>query len=234
VAARRIGSHLRSIDPPSPIRQESVPEIDWVAHSLKGLQPVQAGRFLVHGTHDRHRLLPHQIGIEIEASQAFGTGHHGTTAGCLEMLVTVVRREAPANVLDLGTGTAVLAIAVAKLSRIRVLATDIDPVATAVARENVRLNGAAGYVTTATATGLDHAMVRASAPFDLVIANILARPLMFLAPQMARTVAANGSVILSGILQRQRRSVIAAYRNQGFRHVRTLQRDAWVTIHMKR
>ncbi|TIQ06555.1 MAG: 50S ribosomal protein L11 methyltransferase, partial [Mesorhizobium sp.] len=123
-----------------PIAREPVPDIDWVTRSLEGLKPVRAGRFFVHGAHDRRKRHSGELAIEIEAGLAFGTGHHGTTAGCLEMLEQVVRRERPRNALDLGTGSAVLAIALAKLAHIPVLATDIDPVAIKVAAANARLN----------------------------------------------------------------------------------------------
>ena len=136
------------------LESEALPDIDWVARSLEGLKPVRAGRFFVHGAHDRTLSHVGAIAIEIEAGLAFGTGHHGTTAGCLEMIDRVVRRERPRNALDLGAGSAVLAIAVAKLGQIPVLATDIDPVAVRVARQNVRLNGASAYVQAVTATGL--------------------------------------------------------------------------------
>ncbi len=216
-----------------PIR-ETLPDIDWVTRSLEGLKPVRAARFLVHGGHDRDRRRIGDLAIEIEAGLAFGTGHHGTTAGCLEMIDRVVRRERPAKALDLGTGSAVLAIALAKLAHIPVLATDIDPVATRVAAENVRLNGVAAYVETATATGFGHPAFARRAPFDLIVANILARPLMRLASGMRTHLAPGGSLILSGILERQRDAVIAAYVGQRFRHVSTLHREGWVTIHMKR
>lgn len=231
---QRLSRHVESVPGTSRISAEAVPDVDWVAHSLQGLQPVSAGRFLIHGRHDRHCLQPHQIGIEIEAGQAFGTGHHGTTSGCLEMLTSVVRRERPLNAIDLGTGSAVLAIALAKMARIPVLATDIDPVATVVARQNIRLNGVAGRVTATTAVGFQNREIADAAPFDLIIANILARPLMALAPEMARMLASNGSVILSGILDRQRQAVLAAYRTQRFRHISTLHRNGWVTLHLKR
>ncbi len=161
----------------------------------------------MHGSHDRHKRRAGDLAIEIEAGLAFGTGHHGTTAGCLEMIEMVVRREHPKNALDLGTGSAVLAIALAKLAHIPVLATDIDPVATRVAAQNVRLNQVSAYVETRTAPGFDDPIFRARAPFDLIVANILARPLMRLAPDMAHSIKLGGSLILSGILERQRNAV---------------------------
>jgi ribosomal protein L11 methyltransferase len=216
------------------VGREALPDIDWVTKSLEGLKPVRAGRFFVHGSHDRAQRRAGNIAIEIEAGLAFGTGHHGTTSGCLEMLEQVVIREHPRNALDLGTGSAVLAIAVAKLTRIPVLATDIDPVAVRVAAENVRLNRVAAYVETRTAPGFRHPIFAARAPFDLIVANILARPLMTLAPDMPRYLAPGGSLILSGILDRQRDAVLAAYSGQKFRHLRTLSREGWVTLHLKR
>lgn len=217
-----------------PIAREPVPDIDWVTRSLEGLKPVRAGRFFVHGAHDRRKRHSGELAIEIEAGLAFGTGHHGTTAGCLEMLERVVRRERPRNALDLGTGSAVLAIAVAKLAHIPVLATDIDPVAIKVAAANARLNHVKALVETVTAWGFHHPIFAARGPFDLIVANILARPLMRLAPEMARRIALGGSIVLSGILDRQRDAVISAYVGQRFRHVRTLHREGWVTIHLKR
>jgi len=216
------------------IQAEELPDIDWVAHSLTGLKAVRAGRFFVHGSHERGSQRVGEIPIEIEASLAFGTGHHGTTSGCLEMISRVLLREHPRNALDLGTGSAVLAIAIAKLARIPVLATDIDPVAERVARENARLNRVAEWVETAAAPGFHHPAFATRAPFGLIVANILARPLMRLAPSMAHHLAPGGSIILSGILDRQRRQVIAAYVGQGFRHVTTIHREGWATIHMKR
>lgn len=217
-----------------PIAREPVPDIDWVTRSLEGLKPVRAGRFFVHGAHDRRKRHSGELAIEIEAGLAFGTGHHGTTAGCLEMLEQVVRRERPRNALDLGTGSAVLAIAVAKLAHIPVLATDIDPVAIKVAAANARLNHVKALVETVTAWGFHHPIFAARGPFDLIVANILAGPLMRLAPEMARHIALGGSIVLSGILDRQRDAVISAYVGQRFRHVRTLHREGWVTIHLKR
>ncbi|WP_274424395.1 50S ribosomal protein L11 methyltransferase [Chelativorans sp. YIM 93263] len=230
----RIANALAALPEQAEIMAEELPDVDWVALSLEGLHAVRAGRFLVHGAHERNRRRPGEIGIEIEAGLAFGTGHHGTTAGCLEMLEQVVRRERPRNALDLGTGSAVLAIAMAKLARTPTLATDIDPVATSIAEGNARVNEVGRLISAATASGFHHPAFATKGPFDLIVANILANPLMKLAPGMARHLAPQGSLILSGILDRQRRAVIAAYVNQGFRHMQTLHRDGWATLHLKR
>lgn len=232
-AEGRLREVLRSLSVNRPVEREELPDIDWVARSLEGLQPVRAGRFFVHGSHDRDQRRDGDIAIEVEAGLAFGTGHHGTTAGCLEMLEQVVEAEHPANALDLGTGSAVLAIALAKLSGIPVLATDIDPVATEVAAGNVRLNGVAGHVEAVTATGFDHPVFAERGPFALIVANILAGPLIEIAPQMAAHVRPRGSLVLSGILDRQHDAVVEAYVAQGFSHIATLHREGWVTIHFK-
>ncbi|WP_292896410.1 50S ribosomal protein L11 methyltransferase [Nitratireductor sp.] len=231
---QRVLESLSDVSPLPPLEREEVPEIDWVSHSLEGLRPVRVGRFLVHGSHDRHLQRIGDIAIEIDAGLAFGTGHHGTTAGCLCALANILKSEHPRNALDLGTGSAVLAIAIARAARIPVLATDIDPIATEVAASNVRLNRVADLVETHTAPGFHHAVFARRKPFDLIVANILARPLMALAPAMANHITPGGSLVLSGILERQRRAVVAAYGGQGFRHVRTQAREGWVTIHMKR
>lgn len=215
------------------LKREVLPDVDWVAKSLEGLKPVRAGRFLVHGSHDRDKVRPGDIGIEIDAGQAFGTGHHGTTAGCLEMIEAVIRARHPRNALDLGTGSGVLAIAARKLAQIPVLATDIDPVATRVARENVRRNGIASGVALETAPGFHSTSFSRHGPFDLIIANILARPLMKMAPDLARNLTPGGSVVLSGILASQRWRVLAAYNGPRLRHVRTIWRNGWVTIHLE-
>lgn len=233
-AERRLLGHMRALGIEAEVLRENLADLDWVAKSLEGLRPVRAGRFLVHGSHDREKRRSGDIAIEIEAGLAFGTGHHGTTAGCLDMLTRVVNREAPRNALDLGTGSAVLAIALAKLARIPVLATDIDPVAIRVAADNARLNGVAAWLETATAPGFQDPVFARRGPFDLIVANILARPLMKLAPQMARHLRRGGSLVLSGILDRQRDAVVAAYVGQRFRHVQTTHREGWVTIHLKR
>jgi ribosomal protein L11 methyltransferase len=216
------------------IEKEVLPEIDWIAKSLEGLKPVRAGRFIVHGSHDRDKVLPGDLPIEIDAGQAFGTGHHGTTAGCLEMIDSVIRARRVTNALDLGTGSGVLAIAVRRLKRVPVLATDIDPVAVDVAKENCRLNEIRSGIDLLTAPGFHSRAFVDHGPFDLIIANILARPLIKMAPQLVGHLAPGGSVILSGILASQRWKVLSAYNGAGLRHVRTIWRNGWVTIHLDR
>lgn len=230
----RLADVLRPAFPDAVIELEVIPDLDWIAKSLEGLQPVRAGRFLVHGSHDRDKVRAGDIAIEIDAGQAFGTGHHGTTAGCLEVIEQVVRSARVNNALDIGTGSGVLAIAVRKLKNIPVLATDIDPVATRVATENVRRNGISSGIALETATGFHSTAFSRHGPFDLIIANILARPLIRMAPQLVKHLAPGGSVILSGILAEQRWKVLSAYNGQHLSHVRTIWRNGWVTIHLKR
>jgi len=230
----RLSEALKHAFPDLVIEREVIPDTDWIAKSLEGLKPVRAGRFLVHGSHDRDKVKLNDLGIEIDAGQAFGTGHHGTTAGCLEMIEQVVRSRTVRNAMDLGTGSGVLAIGLRKLKNIPILATDIDPVAVRVARENVRRNGIASGIVLETAPGFHHTSFGHYGPFDLIIANILARPLMKMAPQLAAHLAPQGSVILSGILASQRWKVIAAYSGAHLRHVRTIWRNGWVTIHLDR
>ncbi|MCJ8052358.1 50S ribosomal protein L11 methyltransferase [Shinella curvata] len=230
--AERFTALLAEDFPDAEIKREELPDIDWIAKSLEGLKPVRAGRFVVHGSHDRGTARPGEISIEIDAGQAFGTGHHGTTAGCLEVINSVMRSRRVRRVLDLGTGSGVLAIAARKLSPAQVLATDIDPIATRVARENVRINGIASGIALETAPGFHSTAFGRHGPFDLIIANILARPLMRMAPQLAAQLTPGGDVILSGILASQRWKVLAAYNGAGLSHVRTIWREGWVTIHL--
>jgi ribosomal protein L11 methyltransferase len=213
---------------------DTLPETNWVAKSLESLKPVRAGRFNVHGAHDRARVAPNEIGIEIEAGLAFGTGHHGTTTGCLIAIDDLAKSRPIPTALDVGTGSGVLAIALAKRAKTRVVASDIDPVAVAVARDNVRLNGVAARVRTIVATGLGHRLIAAGAPYDLVVANILAGPLVQMAPAIARHLKSGGSVILSGLLNEQRRRVAAMYRTQGLTLSRAIVIGEWTTLVLKR
>jgi ribosomal protein L11 methyltransferase len=207
-----------------------LPETDWVAKSLRDLKPVRAGRFLVHGGHDRDKRRPNDIAIEIEAAEAFGTGHHGTTAGCLLAIDALAKSRRIRNALDLGTGTGVLAIAIAKRFKAPVLASDVDPIAVAIAAGNTRANGVAGLVRTVTGAGLGRRVFRDRRTFDLVVANILAGPLVALAPALRRHLASGGTLILSGLLPGQRARIVAAFRGQGLRLVRDFRLDDWLTV----
>jgi ribosomal protein L11 methyltransferase len=203
-----------------------------VKESLEGLKQVIAGRFVVHGSHDRAHVPFGRIAIEIEAATAFGTGHHGSTRGCLLALPELARGRRPRLILELGTGSGVLAIAAAKLMHRPVLATDIDPRAVHAARANARHNGVAGALSVARATGLDAPRIAAGAPFDLVLANILLAPLQRMAAPLARQLMPNGRVVLSGLLAAQANAAIAAYRSQGLVLERSISVEGWVTLVM--
>jgi ribosomal protein L11 methyltransferase len=213
---------------------DTVEAKDWVKATLEQLVPVRAGRFIVHGRHDRARVASNQLGIEIEAALAFGTGHHGTTRGCLLLLDRVLRTRRPRRVLDLGTGTGVLAIAAAKASGRHVLASDIDPLSVRVARDNARLNGVGNLVETIQAKGFSAPQFAQQGPFDLVLANILANPLRQMATPMAKHLAPSAQVILSGLLPLQAQSVIAAYRARGLVLTRHLQIEGWSSLLMRK
>jgi len=207
---------------------------DWVANSLAGLKPVRAGRFLVHGAHDRARLRPNDIGVEIEAGLAFGTGHHGTTRGCLLLFDRLLRRRRPARVLDIGCGAGVLAIAAAKVLRRKVWLGDIDPVAVEVANANARLNGVGQHCRAAVSRGVENSALRQGAPFDVVFANILARPLRLLAPSLAAVTAPEGEAIVSGLLVADAPGALASWRAQGFFLAERIDLEGWTSLRLSR
>jgi len=213
---------------------DTVEAKDWVKATLEDLVPVPAGRFVVHGHHDRARVPSNKIGIEIEAALAFGTGHHGTTRGCLLLLDEVLKAHLPRRVLDLGTGTGVLGIAAAKALKIGVLASDIDPLSVKVAQENARLNEVGNLVQVIRATGFAAPGFAQRGPFDLVLANILANPLRQLATPMARHLAPSALVILSGLLTHQAPGVIAAYRARGLVPLRHLRIAEWSSLLLRK
>ena len=228
----------------------SVAPRDWVKASLEGLRPVAAGRFVVHGEHDRDRVAANALRIEVEAALAFGTGHHGTTRGCLLALDALVKRgakplrthrqhgmkrhEPRAAVLDLGTGSGVLAIAAAKAWRLPVLASEIDAPVVKIARQNARHNGTAPWITLVQANGLAAACFRTRAPYDLVLANILLAPLQRLAAPLRRVLAPGARVILSGLLPAQANAALASYRARGLVLERRIDLDGWTTLVMLR
>jgi ribosomal protein L11 methyltransferase len=231
---RELVANAAGADIAEGIAFDTVEAKDWVKASLEDLIPVPAGRFVVHGQHDRERVAPNKLGIEIEAALAFGTGHHGTTRGCLLLLDHVLKAWRPRRVLDLGTGTGVLAIAAAKALHQKVLASDIDPPSVQVARENARLNGSGHLVQAIRATGFAAPQFVAAAPFDLVLANILANPLRQLASPMVRHLAPSALVILSGLLTHQAPGVIAAYRARGLVPVRHLRIEGWSSLLLRK
>ena len=193
-----------------------VPDQDWVAKVRRELPPVEAGRFFVYGSHDAALLPKGRIGLLIEAAMAFGTGHHGTTLGCLRAYDRLLDDgQTFNNVLDLGCGTAVLAMSAARMGAANVLASDIDPVAVEVAVANVKANGLVGRVDCVESIGFDSPVVRAGAPFDLIFANILKGPLIELAPDMAAHLTVGGMAILSGLLVEQADDILEVYRTQG-------------------
>jgi ribosomal protein L11 methyltransferase len=212
------------------IRFDVVESKDWVKATLEDLIPVHAGRFIVHGQHDRAKVAPNKLGIEIEAALAFGTGHHGTTRGCLVLLGHVLKAHRPRRVLDLGTGTGVLAIAAAKALHDQVLANDIDALSVKVAAENARLNGVGPWVEVTWGNGFSSPRLRQRKPFDLVLANILANPLRQMATAMSAHLAGGARVILSGLLSAQAPAVIAAYRARGLILERQIKIDGWSSL----
>ena len=211
---------------------EVLADADWLAMALSGLPPVRAGRFFVYGAHDLGRRPANTVNLRIEAGAAFGTGHHGTTVGCLYAYDALLKRRRFAKVLDVGAGTGVLAIAAASTGSRLALGTDIDPVSVRIGRENAKLNQVrARFVH---ANGLRERSVQAGAPYDLVFANILARPLVWLSSDIRTALKPGGVAILSGLLRSQERFVRAAYLSRGFRLQRRYHRDAWATLVLKR
>ena len=212
-----------------------VEDRDWVAQVRRELHPIDAGRFTVYGGHDSHRVGVNRIGLRIEAAMAFGTGHHGTTRGCLMLFDRLLRRGAhPRRVADIGCGTGVLAMGAAKALRARCVATDIDPVASDTARANIAANQAAPWVRTGQAVGTRHDAYRSNAPFDLVFANILAAPLKRLAPEISGHMSYGGHAILAGLLTHQTRSVEAVFRGHGLICVDRITLGEWRSLVMRK
>ena len=211
---------------------------DWVANSLAGLKPVRAGRFLIHGSHDRALVKANDIAIEIDAGLAFGTGHHGTTRGCLLHFDRLIKRRRDflrtGHALDVGCGAGVLAIAAAKVLRRKVWLGDIDEIAVAVANANARANGVGALCRAIVSRGVENAALREGEPYDLVFANILARPLRLLAPSLAAVMGADGEAIVSGLLLADVAGVLASWRAQGFHLAERIDLEGWASLRLRR
>ncbi|MEE9428695.1 MAG: 50S ribosomal protein L11 methyltransferase [Paracoccaceae bacterium] len=218
-----------------PFVVSELPETDWVSHVKRELSPVEAGRFYVHGSHDATKVPTGSVGLLIEASMAFGTGHHGTTLGCLQALEQLMAGGFVANsVADIGSGTAVLAMAAAHCYAGPVFASDIDPVAVDVARANVMANRLDHRVVCLQASGFDHAELKAAAPFDLVFANILKGPLIELAPAMEKVTKKGSQVILSGILTTQADAIVSVYARYGYNLANRRDIVEWTTLTLEK
>ncbi|MGR3199617.1 MAG: 50S ribosomal protein L11 methyltransferase [Paracoccus sp. (in: a-proteobacteria)] len=218
-----------------PFVVSELPEMDWVAHVRRELTPVRAGRFYVYGSHDADTVPEGAEGLCIDAAMAFGTGHHNTTKGCLEALDRLASDGFQAGrIADIGCGTAVLAMAAARLWHVTVLASDIDRIAVDTAAANVIANGLSGRVECVEAAGFDHPVLEEAAPYDLVVANILKQPLIDLTGDMARYVGGGGKIVLSGILTTQADEVVEAYRAAGFGLDRRDDLGDWSTLVMTR
>lgn len=226
VAAGEAASRSLSIEP--------VAAADWVAQSLADLKPVRIGRFLVHGAHDRAKLRANDIGIEIEAALAFGTGHHGTTRGCLKSLDDLAKRGRVRRVLDVGTGSGILAIAAARILHARVTASDIDARAIEAARGNARVNRAASLLAFVRASGTAARLIATAAPYQLIFANILLGALTRLAVPLRKLAAPGARIVLSGLLPSHANAALAIYQAQGLALERRVTIDGWVTLVMYR
>jgi ribosomal protein L11 methyltransferase len=214
------------------VEVEKLADADWLAMSLSGLPPVEAGRFFVYGAHDQGKVPEGRVNLKIDAGAAFGTGHHGTTVGCLEAFDKLLETESFEKVLDVGCGTGVLAIAAARTGTPIAVGTDIDEPSARIANENAEINDAKCdfYF----ADGLSDPRIAQHAPYDLVFANILAAPLVHLAPEIAQALKSGGVAILSGLLRTQEERILDAYRPLGFVVEQTIHHDAWTALQLRK
>ena len=221
------------IQPPTPTI-ELLPPLNWVRKSNQSLKPVQIGRFIVRGSHSRAQRNPSLMELVVDAGAAFGTAHHATTQGCLVALSKLAPALKPSRPLDLGCGAGTLAMAIAQLWKVKVIAGDIDPVAVQVTRRNSTVNGLGTSLSCVISDGFRSPLIRNSAPFDLIMANILQRPLIVLSTSIAQNLVAGGTVVLSGLLDSQASSIVSTYRSQGLYLKKRFSIDGWTTLIMIR
>ena len=230
---RALAHAAESVDVNAPaLHVEALAPRDWVEENLKGFPPIDVGRFFIYASHVEHRPLPGRIPMRIDPGAAFGTGTHATTSGCLEAIEALGKKRTFRRPLDVGAGSGILAIAMAKLWRIPVLGSDIDPVAVRVAQQNARYNGVERLLEFRCGPGFD--AINPEARYDLIVANILARPLTAIAPDLGRHVVRGGYAVLSGLLVRDERFVLAAYMAQGLKLERRIVRGDWATLVLKK
>ncbi|GHD54432.1 ribosomal protein L11 methyltransferase [Thalassobaculum fulvum] len=230
VAALALAAATVGTPPPDTVI-EPLPEVDWLSLNRQSFPPIREGRVWVRGSHVTDPCPAASIELIVDAARAFGSGSHATTALCLRALQDEIRRRRPGRVLDLGCGSGILAMAAAKLvPTARVVAVDLDPVSVATAAENCRLNRTATRIRTGVSRGWNASLVRGAAPYDMVLANILAKPLCAMAPDLGRGLARGGRAILSGLMTHQEAQVVAAHRAQGLRLVRRYRRDGWSAL----
>ncbi|HZT50973.1 MAG TPA: 50S ribosomal protein L11 methyltransferase [Stellaceae bacterium] len=215
---------------PPELTVERVTARDWVAENQAAFPSFRVGRFFIHGSHASARVPAGQVGLLIDAATAFGTGEHGSTRGCLLAIETLARRRRYRRVLDMGVGTGILAIAAAKTWRAAVTARDIDAEAVRVARRNARVNGVARMLAARRGAGYRDRWLARAAPYDLALANILARPLVEMSRDLGRSLAPGGIAVLSGILPRQEPAVLAAHRRVGLNLARRIVVEGWSTL----
>jgi ribosomal protein L11 methyltransferase len=219
---------------PYPVAElKLLPKTDWLAEVYRGLHPLMLGRFYVYGSHSPEQPPAAALPIMVDAATAFGSGHHPTTAACLIALSDISQKISPRRMLDLGCGSGILAIGIAKLFHKKLFAMDIDAEAVRVTLNNARLNQCAEFITAATG-GTDHAAFAQHAPYDLIMANILARPLTLMAHQIARALMPNGVLILSGLLTSQEKLVANAYAPHGIRMIKAIRREGWSALILKK